>query len=139
MLRCALVCFPAQYSCSATKQRFTAPACDFLGGWKQSYFCDSPLFFDHVLCSGRAGSEGKGWATNRGGQGTHSNGQEEEEGRNGQMLRLINGPSLVAGMVRVRVWLRCKAEGRGGADGNRVGEESQPRPISQTVNDRHMD
>lgn len=40
-------------------------------------------------------------------------------------------------MVRVRVWLRCKAEGRGGADGNREGKESQPRPISQTVNDRH--
>lgn len=36
----------------------------------------------------------------------------------------------------VRVQLRFKVEERGG---NQEGEENQARPISQTVNDRHID
>lgn len=58
------------------------------------------------------------------------------------MLRLINGPSLVG-----LAWCGCvcvcgyvaRPRGERRSCGNREGEESQPRPISQTVNDRHMD
>lgn len=68
--------------------------------------------------------------------------REKEERREGtgQLLRLIKGTSLVGLTWCVCVCV-CKIRlrgpwGRGGADGNR-GKESQPRPISQTVNDGH--
>lgn len=44
MLSCALLCvlrYAVLLQCNH-RRRFTAPACELLGGWKQSYFCAFP-------------------------------------------------------------------------------------------------
>lgn len=64
------------------KQMLTAPACEILGGWKQSCFCAPPSRLRPCA---------------------------------GQMLRLINGPSLVglAWYVCACARVRLRLQGRG--------------------------